>query len=197
VNIEAFVPPTVMLVMFSVAVPLFFMCSTTMAGLLRITLPSPTPPEGVNVTAGLGPMPVPDNADVCVPALFVTVKVVDSAPAVDGEKLTIIVQLVLAAKLVPQVPPTLGKSAVFPPTLLTDMLVIGDAVVLLRVKVLLALDEPSDTEPKLILEGVNVTEPPATNSKAPTSHAPLPGRAVPMGSVLRAVIPKDVKLVPV
>jgi hypothetical protein len=108
------------------------------------------------------------------------------------------VQLALAASVVPHVPvPTLGKSAVFPPTLLNEMLVTDDAVVLLRVKVKFELDDPTATEPKSWFEGVNVTEPPVGNSKAPTSHAPLGGREVPMGSVSRAVIPKDVKLVPV
>ena len=73
--------------------------------------------------------------------------------------------MLLAASVVVQVPPACcGKSAVFPPTFDAEIPVTEETVVLERVNVALALDEPTVTDPKLLLLGERVTLPlPETN----------------------------------
>src|SRR5277367_4989553 len=66
---------------------------------------------GVRVTV---PTPVPDRVDDWVPALSVTVRVAERAPAAAGVKVTLMVQLEFAATDVPQLSVSAKSAALVP-----------------------------------------------------------------------------------
>ena len=121
----AFAPVTVMLVMFSVAVPLFVSVTVcAMLGIETVTFPKDKV-VGFRVTDGTGAAtPVPESAALLglLEALVRNVSEADLPPSADGVNVTLTVQLRLAARLAPQVFTEIAKSPAFAP--LSETLVI-------------------------------------------------------------------------
>jgi hypothetical protein len=106
-------------------------------------------------------IPVPESATVSgepvapVKAIF---SVADSTPAIEGLNFFITVQVPPLAATVPEhVVTVVGKSRRFVPVVVTDEIVIAEAVELVRVTICVALDDPTLTFPKASLDGETVT----------------------------------------
>ena len=78
--------------------------SLVFVGTLAVRVPYASVAAGVTVAGTVGPVVI---ATICGPSgsgLSVTVRVADSVPSEPGTKVTVVVQAVLAASVVPQVP---------------------------------------------------------------------------------------------
>ena len=122
--------------------------------------------------------PVPERLEVTglvPPPLKATLSVVDREPIAVGLKFIRMVQFVLGASVVVQLPPPVfTKSPVLPPTFVIVMPVSVDPVVFESVKGNAALDDPTFIDPKFWLVGVSVTVP---------GFSPVPERAEVTGLV--------------
>lgn len=148
-----------MLVMFRVPFAMFVRV-TFCAGLV---VPTNTFPKlrlvGETVTTGAVPEPVPDKLTVCglPPPLSATLTEAVSVPSARGVKVTVIVQVPPIGTLEPQVLLSL-KSLAFAPVMLMPVMESAFLVLLfVRVVVCAALLLPTETVPKLRLEGESET----------------------------------------
>jgi hypothetical protein len=101
------------------------------------------------------PRPVPERADdALTPAPAVAVRVAASLPTMLGEKVMAMVQVLPTARVPVQVSALGMKSAELPPLTATLTVPLVAVPVLVTVKVVAALEEPSATEPKAWVGGV-------------------------------------------
>jgi len=107
--------------------------------------------------ASLFYVPTPNKLNTCGPgALSVIVTIADRPPLAEGVKITLIVQLAPAARLVPQVP-LLAKSPALAPSRLIPLMLIGAArPLLVSVIVRVALTWPTIWLPKPTLPALRL-----------------------------------------
>jgi len=154
----AFAPPRPMLVIVSGAVPVFLSVDDCEGLVVPISCEPNARLGGVSVAAGAGVPPVPLRASACgLPvALSETCTVAARGPVALGEKVTVMVQVALAASDAGQ-SLVCVKSVAFAPVMAMPVIVSGAVPEFRSVEVCDALVVPTSCEPNVRPLGVSVT----------------------------------------